>query len=299
MTIEPADWRSGKSHRDENFPVASRFVRPRHRAAILAFYNFVRTADDIADHSTLSPAEKLHLLDRMEAGLLGDGDGIAEAVTLQAALREQSLSPQHARDLLQAFRMDVDKLRYRDWDDLLNYCRYSAMPVGRFVLDVHGEDRSTWSASDPLCAALQIINHLQDCAADYRNLDRVYVPLDALASAGAAVEDLGRERASPALLACLRGLARRTRALLAESSSLAGRTRDFRLAMEISVIQSAARRLLDFLDERDPLSERVHLNKAEFALAGLSGVVSSLLGRMAPDRRLSGNGVAREQKNGR
>ena len=78
--------------------------------------------------------------------------------------------------------MDVTKRRYRDWDDLMNYCRYSAMPVGRFVLDVHGEPRSTWPANDALCAALQIINHLQDCGEDYRNLDRVYLPLDLLAA---------------------------------------------------------------------------------------------------------------------
>ena len=92
------------------------------------------------------------------------------------------LDPQHARDLLTAFRMDVIKRRYRDWDDLMNYCRYSAMPVGRFVLDVHGEPRSTWPANDALCAALQIINHLQDCGKDYRDLDRVYLPLDLLAA---------------------------------------------------------------------------------------------------------------------
>ena len=81
--------------------------------------------------------------------------------------------------------MDVTKLRYRDWDDLIGYCSYSAMPVGRFVLDVHGESRATWPANDALCAALQIINHLQDCGRDYRNLDRVYIPLDALAESGA------------------------------------------------------------------------------------------------------------------
>ena len=81
--------------------------------------------------------------------------------------------------------MDVTKLRYRNWDELIDYCSLSAMPVGRFVLDVHGEPRSTWPANDALCAALQINNHIQDCGADYRNLDRVYVPLDALAAAGA------------------------------------------------------------------------------------------------------------------
>ena len=101
-------------------------------------------------------------------------------VALRAQLAARQLSPRHAQDLLTAFRMDVTKLRYRDWDDLIGYCTYSAMPVGRFVLDVHGESRATWPANDALCAALQIINHLQDCGKDYRDLDRVYIPLDGL-----------------------------------------------------------------------------------------------------------------------
>ena len=176
------EFRSGKGHRDENFPVASWLIHPRHRALILAFYEFVRSADDIADHAKLSAQEKVELFDRLEQDLLGAGDGNAQAAALRRALAERSMSPQHAQDLLKAFRLDATKLRYRDWDDLMGYCAYSAMPVGRFVLDVHGESRSTWPASDAICAALQIINHIQDCAADYRNLNRVYVPLDALAA---------------------------------------------------------------------------------------------------------------------
>ena len=105
-------------------------------------------------------------------------------IALRAALAERNLSPQHAQDLLKAFRQDVTKHRYADWDELIDYCRYSAMPVGRFVLDVHGESRSTWPASDNVCAVLQIINHLQDCVKDYRALDRVYIPLDALDGGG-------------------------------------------------------------------------------------------------------------------
>ena len=198
--ITPAEVRSGKGHRDENFPVASKLIHPRHRAPILAFYEFVRTADDIADHASLPPPEKLALLDRLEATLLGRGDDDAVGVALRTQLAARQLSPRHAQDLLTAFRLDVTKLRYRDWDDLIDYCRYSAMPVGRFVLDVHGESRATWPANDALCAALQIINHLQDCAKDYRELDRVYIPLDAFAESGATVEALGAERASPALL---------------------------------------------------------------------------------------------------
>jgi squalene synthase HpnC len=280
MSNRAAALRSGKGHRDENFPVASHLIHPRHRGAILAFYEFVRIADDIADHPSLPQHEKLQHLDALEAGLLGHDDQAEEAVRLRAVLAERNLTPRHAQDLLTAFRMDVTKLRYTDWDDLMNYCRYSAMPVGRFVCDVHGEDRAVWGANDALCAALQVINHLQDCGADYRNLDRVYVPLDALAARGAAVEDLGLSMATPALHACLRGLAERTGALLDESASFSARIADFRLGMEVAVIQSLARRLVAVLSTRDPLSENVHLKGPAVALTGLAGIAVGAVQRV-------------------
>ena len=226
-----SELRSGKTHRDENFPVASWIIHPRHRALILAFYNFVRTADDIADHATLEAPEKLRLLDLLEAELLGNGDTQPEAVNLRAALAERSMPPRHALDVLIAFRMDVTKLRYENWDEVIHYCRYSAMPVGRFMLDVHGESTSTWAASDALCAGLQINNHLQDCGKDFRDLNRVYLPRDALAAAGASVEELGQARASPALLQCLHALAVRTEALLDESKSLSAEVKDFQAGL--------------------------------------------------------------------
>src|SRR6476659_3704405 len=197
MTLDAAQHRSGKGAGDENFPVASWLVAPPYRRPILAFYEFVRIADDVADHASLLPAEKLRLLDALEASLLGHDDHNAAGVALRAALAERGLSPQHAQDLLKAFRQDATKHRYADWDELIDYCRYSAMPVGRHVLDVHGESRSTWPASDNVCAVLQIINHLQDCVKDYRNLNRVYVPLDALSAAGSNVEALDAARAAP------------------------------------------------------------------------------------------------------
>ena len=165
------------------------------------------------------------------------------------------MPPRHALDVLIAFRMDVTKLRYENWDEVIHYCRYSAMPVGRFMLDVHGESTSTWAASDALCAGLQINNHLQDCGKDYRNLNRVYLPRDALAAAGASVEALGEERASPPLLQCLHSLAARTEALLDESKSLSTEVKDFRLGLEISVIQAFADKIVRLLKVRDPLSE--------------------------------------------
>ena len=280
-TADAADWRSGKGHRDENFPVASFLIHPRHRAPIFAFYNFVRTADDIADHPTLAPERKLALLDRLGGGLTGGNDADAPAVRLRAELAARGLSPRHAQDLLTAFIMDVTKLRYTDWNDLLHYCSYSAMPVGRFVLDVHGEDRSTWPANDALCAALQIINHLQDCKDDYRNLDRVYIPLDTLAAHGTGVEALGEPQASPALLAALHGLAERTDKLLAESDVFPLLINDRRLGLEVSVINALAHRLTRILITHDPLSERVHLSMPAVASVTIIGILRGALRRLS------------------
>src|SRR5262249_59018743 len=133
-----------------------------HRAPILAFYEFVRTADDIADHSALAPPEKLALMDRLEATLLGKSNDDPVGVALRSQLAARQLSPRHAQDLLAAFRMDVTKLRYRDWDDLIGYCTYSAIPVGRFVLDAHGENHATGPANDPPCPTLQTSNPLKN-----------------------------------------------------------------------------------------------------------------------------------------
>jgi len=277
---DAADWRSGKGYRNENFPVASWLIHARHRAPILAFYNFVRTADDIADHASLPPQQKLDLLDRLEAGLLGKSDDDQVAVDLRNQLAVQHLTPKHAQDLLAAFRLDVTKLRYRDWDDLISYCSLSAMPVGRFVCDVHGESRAVWPANDALCAALQIINHLQDCKEDYLNLDRVYVPLDALAAAGTKVEALGELRASPAFLACLHTLAARTERLLSESDVFAGLINDRRLGLEVSVINTLAHRLTRLLTARDPLSQRVHLPMPAVAGWTLAGMLSGAVRRL-------------------
>jgi hydroxysqualene synthase len=283
-----SELRSGKTHRDENFPVASWLIHPRHRALILAFYNFVRTADDIADHAILKADEKLRYLDLFEADLLGKGDDSQkEAVTLRSALAERSMPPRHALDLLTAFRMDVTKLRYENWDEVIHYCRYSAMPVGRFVLDVHGESASTWTASDALCAGLQVNNHLQDCGKDFKNLNRVYLPRDALEAAGASVEALGLPRATPALLQCLHALAAKTGQLLNDGRPLAAEVKDFRLGLEISVIQAFADRIVGMLKTRDPLSERVHLGKGELLAFSLGAIAAETARRAAGQHPVS------------
>jgi squalene synthase HpnC len=274
---------SGKGHADENFPVGSVLIARRHRDLVMAFYRVARMSDDVADHPTAPAEAKLSRLAEIEATLKGDDDRVPEAVHLRAALAARGLDNTHILDLLRAFRLDVTKTRYADWADLMDYCRYSAAPVGRFMLDVHGEGRETWPASDALCAALQVINHLQDCGKDYRELGRVYMPMDVLAPIG--VEALAAEQASPRLRAAIGGLAVRTRNLLHDAAPLGASLRSLGLALEVAVIQHLAVSLNRRLLAHDPLSERVHHRPAEAFGVALVGVAGLLGGRLGFARR--------------
>jgi squalene synthase HpnC len=270
------DTLSGKTSRDENFPVASWLLSEERRAPILAYYRFARAADDVADHPKLSPDEKLALLDRLDDALTGRGSPDPEAEPLRIQLAERGLNPRHALELLEAFRQDVRKSRYADWAELMDYCRLSAAPVGRFVLEVHEEAPALWPASDALCSALQVINHLQDCAKDYARLDRVYLPDDVLRRHGASVTMLEAPSAPPALRSALADLGRRTSDLVARGAPLIPSIRDVRLAAEIAAIHALARRLARDLERRDPLSERVHLGKTGLVFVGGLGALKYL-----------------------
>lgn len=269
---------SGKSHTDENFPVASFLIRPELRGAIMTFYKFARAGDDIADHETVSAEIKLAQLAWMRSGL--DGEGAPEAMALGQVQRERGIDPAHAHELLDAFVQDVTQRRYADWQGLIAYCRLSAMPVGRFVLDVHGEDRATWPANDALCAALQVINHLQDCKKDYLAMDRVYIPVPLLEQAGLTVEAIGADRAAPELRAIIVGLAGQTQDLLRQSAGFAAQIRDTRLAAEVAIIQRLAEDLTLGLLTRDPLSENVHHSKPRAAWLVLGAVARHAVRRI-------------------
>ncbi len=270
---------ASKDDKGENFPVASVLIAPRHRDAVLAFYRFARAADDIADSATLAPEEKIRRLDLFEATLLGHSDAVQAALPLRRSLARTGVTPRHALDLLVAFRMDATVLRYASFDELLNYCRYSAAPVGRYVLDVHGEAETTWPANDALCSALQIINHLQDCRNDFREIDRVYLPADILAHHGADVAMLAETVAPAPLRASLREVAERNAALVEHGCRFSPQVRDWRLRLETAIIGRLATKLNGWLVSRDPLSETVHLTKPAALWQALLGVGGSLVAR--------------------
>ena len=264
---------SGKDRADENFPVGSALIRAALRPHVHAFYAFARNADDIADSPELEPDDKIARLDHMEAVLLGrQTEGAPSAAALRQSLQATGVTPTHSQELLIAFRQDATKRRYASWDELLNYCRYSAAPVGRHVLDLHGEDRATWPANDALCAALQVLNHLQDCGKDLAQLDRSYLPQDLLDQAGASVEDVARDAETPGLRQVFGQLLAQCDALNAAAEDLPRRTRDRRLRLEVAVIVGLAKRLTRRLRHADPIATRVKLQKSDVA----GSVVSAL-----------------------
>lgn len=261
-----------KTRHDENFPVGSSLIAPDKRPPILAFYAFARTADDIADHPTMPAADRLYWLDAIAGVVQGQPAGnpaLEAARNLARVMAARDLNPQHALHILQAFRQDVHKKRYRNWSELLLYCQFSAAPVGRFVLDVHGESPALWPLSDALCAALQVINHIQDCGQDYRLLDRIYLPGDWMQAAGVDEGTLRAGQSPPPLRQVLDRTLAGVDGLLRKSAALTGQVKDQRLARELTVIHAGAVRLLQRLQRQDPLAGSVRLSRWDKMRLGL------------------------------
>jgi len=260
----------------ENFPVGSWLIPADCRPHVRAFYNFARQSDDIADAPNLSIGEKLEPLQRAQRALGLDEAALPDwAVLYHRSLIETGNSPRHGRDLLSAFIQDVTKLRYRDWDDLMDYCIRSAASVGRVMMDIHGETDADFEGSDALCNALQVLNHLQDCKKDYLALDRVYLPEPWLEEAGGSVEDLVLDRATPAVRAvvdrCLDGVD----ALLVRAQSMPPSVRRRGLRLESALILRLAKRSARLLRERDPVAGKVKVSKLAWAWCGICAVARS------------------------
>ena len=269
---------SGKDTAYENFPVGSWLLPAELRPEVAIFYAFARAVDDIADNPDLGPGDKVARLDAFEDALLGrdlDSPGLGRSHRMRDSLARTAITARHCTDLLAAFKQDATKHRYRDWDDLIAYCRLSAASVGRYMVDLHGGSRDGYAPSDALCMALQIINHLQDCREDYRRLDRVYLPQDWLNDTGAAVEDLGARATGPALAEVFRRTLAGVEGLLADAKPMAAGLRCRRLSMESAAILKIAWRLTGLLRRGDPLAGRIQLSKAGYIWCCIGGVLSA------------------------
>lgn len=271
----------------ENFPVGS-FLLPAHlRPHVATFYAFARMADDIADSTELSAEEKIDLLNAHEAaldGAPGYNAGYEKARALRESLRETRVTDRHARDLLAAFRQDAVKLRYANWRELVDYCTLSANPVGRFLIDLHGEPKEAHRASDALCTVLQVLNHLQDCGEDYRKMHRVYLPSDWMEAEGVSVADLAAPALEPGMRRVIDRCLDEVDKLLVQADDLAGGLASRRFAMECAVIVHLAHRLTRRLRAGDPLAGRVALSKVDFAFSGVTGAVTGFFSAQ-PSRR--------------
>ena len=265
---------SGKGAGDENFPVGSFLLKPALRPHVAAYYAFARAGDDIADNGTLSTRDKIARLDAFASALRGEpgfGEAYAKAHRLRESLIARAIPLDRGLDLLRAFRQDSEKSRYASFEELEAYCALSANPVGRFLIDLHGESPALYGASDALCSALQVLNHIQDCAKDLNELDRVYVPQDWLNLHGARIEDLRRDALTPPLRTVIDRMLARCEAWVAAAQPLARAMVDRRFAWEAHMIVTLAGRLCALLRAHDMLARRVALSKLDFAAAALTG----------------------------
>ena len=272
-----AETPSGKGAKDENFPVGS-FLLPKHlRPHVTTYYAFARAIDDIADNPALSSDEKIRRLRAFESALKGEagfGAEFQKAHALRESMAATGVTTKHGSDLVAAFVQDAQKNRYATWDELLGYCALSANPVGRYLLDLHEEDPAGYRYSDALCTVLQIVNHLQDCADDKRELDRVYILTDWLAEENGEVDDIDRPALSEGLRAVMDRMLDGCEALMVDARKLPSALTSKHLAMESAIIVRLADRLISLLRNGDPLASRVALSKIDFASAGLRGAAA-------------------------
>lgn len=249
----------------ENFPVASWLVPKHLRIHVAAIYNFARRADDLADEGDDTPQEKIAALDAMDEQLDACLNGQYHDYLFRAlanSISEHKLDPQLFRDLLSAFKQDVTKTRYRDFREVLDYCRRSANPVGRLMLQLFKEDTDQNNKdSDKICSALQLINFLQDIQQDLVENSRVYFPLAEMKAAGISIEDLQSQSTEPHVVAFVHQQIKRARAMMVDGSALGKRLKG-RFGMEIRAIISGGLHICDaLLKQGDNIYSRPRLTK--------------------------------------
>lgn len=266
----------------ENFPVASRMLPKAARPHIAAIYAFARMADDLADEGDASDTARISALEmwewRLHEAVAGrveqDGSDASHVFTaLAATIRKFDLEVQLFEDLLSAFCQDVLVKRYETWNDLLDYCRRSAAPVGRLVLRVCGyRDDGLDRQSDATCSALQLTNFWQDLAVDWKK-GRVYVPRELMAATGASEADLAAGNWTVEWEDAMRDAVARTRRLFADGRPLAGKVTG-RLRFELRATWLGGTRILDKLEARrfNSLRRRPRLRLTDTVRIGV-GVV--------------------------
>lgn len=238
----------------ENFPVASILMPRRLRKPVAAIYHFARAADDIADEGELSDTERLRQLDefRAELTLIEKNETPLTPLfrNLAAEVHQHALPMQPLYDLLDAFSQDVVRKRYADFDEVLDYCRRSANPVGNLLLHLYEEATPVNIAySDAICTSLQLINFWQDVARDYA-IGRIYLPLDELAQYGVSEEQIAQGISDNKWRALMKFQVDRTRAMMISGKPL-GSILTGRIGLEMRMIIAGGLRILAKLESAD------------------------------------------------
>lgn len=275
------DVTSGKGAGDENFPVGTVLLARKNRGHVMAYYHFARCIDDIADDPNLPRDQKAARLAAMGDILRGapapaSRQDAQTAVVLRRHFQEVNVPIETASDLIIAFQQDLERSRYATWAELVNYCRYSANPVGRFLLLLHKEEPAILPFSDALCTALQVINHLQDASSDLRLLDRSYLPEEWLKKESVSVSDVSLSHSKPGLRRIFDLMLDEVDRLNQEALKLPGLIRDRRMRLYTAVIASLSCSLANRLRSEDPVAKRVKLKPIDVlrALLGASRHIS-------------------------
>lgn len=266
-----------KKSNQENFPVGSILISKKYRPVVMEYYNFARYADDVADNPKLSMKEKTIQLDQLDDLLFEriqySGKKLGFVKKIRQTFIRENLSFSLLTDLLTAFRQDAQNFKYETWNQLVEYCKYSAAPVGRFMLAIHNENPSTYLPATSLCVALQIINHLQDIKYDAKLLKRVYIPNKFLVKFGVSQRDLIKDQQTPELKKLIKSILQKVEGLLKEAEILPSIVISRRLRMEIAVIFSLTNSMVKRIERFDVLKQEVKLSKIDWMQAFISGIV--------------------------
>ena len=271
-----------KQQKDENFPVAFCLFPRAYRDTVNAYYKFAREVDDVADNPHLSSQNKLDILNNMERVLGGAhirGKKFAFARCLREIFVKENFSLSLATDLLKAFRQDAAGFEYQTWNQLTEYCRYSAAPVGRFLLALYNESPSTYLPAASLCAALQIVNHIQDIGYDAKVLKRIYIPSEMMLKYHVKNSDLVKNEVTDGLRNCVNEMIEKVQGLLKEARVLPCVVNSKILRIEVFVIIYLTQYMIHKLLTRDFLKNDLKLSSFERGKALVKGVVKGLLTR--------------------
>ena len=269
-----------KNKHQENFPVGMMMFNKNIRQIVADYYRFARYADDIADNPHIKPQVKVDRLYELEEIFTGQrsykGQKLKFVQTLKDEFAARHLAPSLATDLLIAFRKDSLGFDYQTWGQLVDYCKYSAAPVGKFMLAVHQENPSTYLPATSLCVALQIVNHVQDIKYDVSLLKRLYIPAEIMKKYHLRMEDLTQNKSSVSLQRAVEHIMEKTLGLVKEGSILPELIKSLSLRMEVCIILSLTNIMIKKILKGDVLAQEIKLSGLDWLRGTIVGIYKGL-----------------------